>query len=363
MSAHPIFSAVECRGLQIPSKLVFAPINTGYASLGRPTQKLVQFHAERSGLGIGISTVGNVAVDNDAVKNPQTLVLSKEGDERRFSVVSRAIKKRGSLAGIQLAFAPAALDPPRNWKAKDVQAEVRRLNMIVGQLSPLQMNTYLETFLKGVQLANRADFDLIQIHAAHGYLLSLFLNPTTNLRTDEFAASNHWLLDFLGKLRVATRGLLSFRINLFSGLRPREEEFQLALGLANRLASAGVDVIDLSAGLYTLDRTLIYPGTLRDERLPYYEAARLMAEDLACLVAFAGNVRDVRILPLDMPPNLLVNVGRALIADPDFARKSHDGRYTEINFCTRRNRCHYFTRSRTGLECGVNPRLGGKRDE
>ena len=243
MSAHPIFSAVECRGLQIPSKLVFAPINTGYASLGRPTQKLVQFHAERSGLGIGISTVGNVAVDNDAVTNPQTLVLSKEGDERRFSVVSRAIKKRGSLAGIQLAFAPAALDPPRNWKAKDVQAEVRRLNMIVGQLSPLQMNTYLETFLKGVQLANRADFDLIQIHAAHGYLLSLFLNPTTNLRTDEFAASNHWLLDFLGKLRVATRGLLSFRINLFSGLRPREEEFQLALGLANRLASAGVDVI------------------------------------------------------------------------------------------------------------------------
>jgi 2,4-dienoyl-CoA reductase-like NADH-dependent reductase (Old Yellow Enzyme family) len=151
--------------------------------------------------------------------------------------------------------------------------------------------------------------------------------------------------------------LLSVRINVSVGMFAPQVELQIAQALADRLCRAGVDIIDLSAGFYTLDRQLIYPNR-GDGSPPYYPAARAIALKTTALVSFAGNVTDLRRIPADAPPNLLVAVGRALIADPDFATKSLSNKFDEIRACARTSHCHYFSRGIAQIECGVNSNLG-----
>lgn len=343
--------------ITIPSRVVLAPINTGYTVRGLPSARLLRFHRERSGPEIGISMVGNVAVNLANRTNDSTAVLGSVRDLPRFAALARAISKRGSLPGIQIASTPANLNPSRNWRAKAITAEAERLRAIVSSFSDRGLRVHLAEFLRSASLAAQAGYSVIQIHAAHGYLLSLLLHPSTNVRRGEFSVDAPWIEQFISVLRHRLeQTLLSLRISALTGLLPVEEDVDWTRQVLNRVASAGVDIVDLSAGFYTIDRRLIYPSGEWTQPV-YMQWIPQLTRDLPCLIAIAGRVNAMLALPNTLPDNILLAFGRALIADPRFVEKLHTGATAAINQCTLRNRCHYFSRGLPALECGVNPNL------
>lgn len=355
--AIELFNPMPAFGRTIPSRVLLAPINTGFAERGRPTDDLLRFHEARSGPGIGISMVGNVAVSDSAATNSGTLVLNASSELDQYSRIASRIKSRGSLAGIQLASSPALL-PNTNWVAQDLCNERQRLTDIILAVSELTLAETMDQFTDAANLAAQANYDVIQIHAAHGYLLSLLLNPLTNARSGRFALFGHWLLEFLQSLIQAARDcLVSFRLSLFSGLkRSRDEELESATTLSAILAANGVHFIDYSAGFYTVDRRLIYPGVEKGP-LPYLSVVLTVTQGISCVCGVSGNVSDLRLLP-SLPSNCVVSVGRSLIADCDFVGKSQRGDYDQINRCRRTGHCHYFSRGKGRIECGANPTVG-----
>src|SRR5688572_2796312 len=80
-----LFEPFPIRSVVLPSRILFAPINTGFTRLGRPTKRLVSFHVERSGPSIGVSIVGNVAVEPDARANAGTALLTSETPFGRYA--------------------------------------------------------------------------------------------------------------------------------------------------------------------------------------------------------------------------------------------------------------------------------------
>jgi 2,4-dienoyl-CoA reductase-like NADH-dependent reductase (Old Yellow Enzyme family) len=130
-SLDSLFQPVVWRSQYLPSRVLLAPINTGYTTRSLPTSRLVRFHRERSGPAIGISMVGNVAVEASARTNDHTAVLRSNRDIPRFAVLARTISRRGSLPGIQLASAPAHLFPSRRWRTSSKAAEEIRLRGIL----------------------------------------------------------------------------------------------------------------------------------------------------------------------------------------------------------------------------------------
>ena len=356
-NAESLFQPVIWRSKRIPSRVLLAPINTGYTTLSRPSYRLLRFHRERSGPTIGISMLGNVAVELSARANDCTAILRSDRDIPRFAVIARSISQRGSLAGIQLASAPGNLFPARRWRASSKPAEVIRLREILSSYTDEEINRHLASFVRSAFLAVEAGYDVVQVHAAHGYLLSLLLHPQTNTRVGCFSLDASWFEEFLEEVNDALgESLLSIRLSTLIGLAPEDEEIEWTRFIEDRAAKSGVDILDLSAGFYTIDRQLIYPG--QRWMMPVYSRwLKTLTHDLPCLVAIAGRFTDFRKVAEKLPVNTLVAVGRALIADPDFAEKSRDGRYDEINFCQLKNYCHYFSRGRKALECGVNPTL------
>jgi 2,4-dienoyl-CoA reductase-like NADH-dependent reductase (Old Yellow Enzyme family) len=197
----------------------------------------------------------------------------------------------------------------------------------------------------------------VQVHAAHGYLLSLLLHPSTNTRHGRFALHGHWFEEFLAQMRdMLGENLLSIRLSTLTSLAPEDEEIEWTRHIADRAAESSVDIVDFSAGFYTVDRRQIYPA--QQWTGPVYSRwLKSLTINLSCLVAIAGRLTDLRTVTTPLPANVLVGVGRALIADPNFAAKARAGQFDQINYCRLKNHCHYFSRGRETLECGVNPTL------
>ena len=301
--------------------------------------------------------LGNVAVDAEGVTNPNTVVLSNASHIARLAVITRAIQSRGTLAGIQLAYGVPQAGLKRRWKATDAASEIQRLRAMVASFSSAAIQTQLKRFIRSAALSVAAGFDIIQLHAAHGYLLSLLTSPMLNQRSDRFGLDSAWLEELISEIRdVIGDALLSVRMNVLFGIEAPSAEADNAITLAQRLVTTGVDLIDLSAGLYTLDRGLIYPG--KRHRQPVYSGwLPAFAAQVDAPLVIAGRVLDLREVVFPQTKRMVISLGRAFIADPRFAEKSQAGRFGEITRCALRNRCHYFSRDRAEIECGVNPSL------
>lgn len=349
-----LFECISVAGHTLPSRIVLAPINTGFAKRGRPTARLLQFHKNRAGPEIGIGMVGNVALSDKSVTNAGTLALRSSDDIPRFAVLARCILEEGSLPGIQLGFCPQFLSPPTNWVVKDRSGELQRLQAIVADFSDSYVASVLRAFTASATLARKAGFEVIQLHAAHGYFLSLLVNPLTNRRNGEFRATGEWISRFVEELREATSPrLLSVRLSLTSGLLEKNaEEIAFAKEVSQKLVRAGAHILDFSNGFYTVDRRLIYPG-IEKGVLPDFETIRGVVANLNCIVCLAGNVGDLRDLP-QLSDRMIISVGRSLIADPHFARKARLKQFEGIVRCKRTGHCHYFSRRKNSIECGVN---------
>jgi 2,4-dienoyl-CoA reductase-like NADH-dependent reductase (Old Yellow Enzyme family) len=238
--------------------------------------------------------------------------------------------------------------------------EEHRLRSLVSSLPVSLLSCALRSYVNSAVLASEAGFKVIQIHAAHGYLLSLMLNPLTNCRSDEFRLDGPWLTTFFENLlNAAKHRIISVRLSIFSGLRDESgAERECTLQISKHLASLGVQILDYSVGFYTVNKRLIYPSA-EEGALPSYSFVRALANEVKAVLSCVGNVHDLRELP-PLGENMAVSVGRALIADPQFASKSRAGLFTEITRCQFIGHCHYFSRGRRTIECGVNPHIARK---
>jgi 2,4-dienoyl-CoA reductase-like NADH-dependent reductase (Old Yellow Enzyme family) len=352
------FSPITIRGIQLPSRVMLAPINTGFVHDGLPTARMIDFHARRSGPAIGVSMVGNVAVNENAGTNPSTAVLNSKISAAAFSELAIVITRMGSVAGIQLANSPAMLAPRRSWKVLDIPQEIRRLRRIISAFSVDELRRVADQFVTSSQLAVGSGFQVVQLHAAHGYLLSLLLTTEANIRDDEFGHSATWFEELIGRIRMSIGdAILSVRLSALRGLSAVDEEMAWTRAVSTRAVQAGADIIDYSAGLYTVSRRMIYPG--REYAAPVYlEHLPDICGNEDHLIAVAGRL-SLDKLGMFQASRTLVNVGRPLLADSAYCDKWRLGEGETVRACILSNRCHYFSRGLSHIECGVNPQLSG----
>ena len=186
--------------------------------------------------------------------------LGADSDERLpgLGKIAAAVKRTGALAGLQLvhvggktttAFAggtpmspSGVLVPVKGWEPDSSRAM---------EISDVKL--WVRWFTEAAVRAQRAGFDLVELHAAHGYGLNQWLSPLTNKRADEYGGGisgrGRLLFEIVDSIRAAAPGLLiAVRLpgqdHMEGGLTPAEMG-----GLVNRLERAGVDLIDVSSGI------------------------------------------------------------------------------------------------------------------
>lgn len=334
-----------------PTRFFLAPINTGYAANGVPTSKLLDFHRKRSGMQIGVAYVGNVAIADDSKSNDNTAVM-RLADQEIWRKLAQLIYSAGTVPALQLACKVGPNKSARSWKCRDKSEYVERMAAFISDMEREQIQKTVQQFIDGAILAAKCDFQIVQIHAAHGYLLALLLNRTINRRNDEYADGTLALQHILEGVKQNAPGLkLDVRVSLFDGIEAKSEELAYRTNNIARLTELGYDIISLSAGMYDIDRSMIYPTG----RQPYLEyGVELSEKHPHILWNVAGRLGPLSGLGNVGTSNLTFGIGRPLIADPGFVEKSLSSNEAQILECKLTNKCHYFSRGKPHIECGVN---------
>ncbi len=349
-------SSLNIKGIEVKSKFFFAPINTGLASNGNPTEELLRFHSLRSNEYTGISYVGNVAIDIETVTNGNTLFINSS--MKNYSELASVIKKGGSIPGVQIACFKSKFGAQRNWKNSNAADYIEFVRNEVRSLTQTQIRQVIESFQNGIKKLVESGFGAIQIHGAHGYFLNNFLSETFNCRTDEFGKDRTLIIKEIldGIDPVVKSTIIDLRISLF------EESFQDKLTskqlsfLETICNISGVDIISVSNGIYNLDKKLIYP--VKSKGVSFMmeilaEAFKIFTKKIWNVSGNVGNIPEL----IKQDNSITFSIGRSIIADHDFLRKHFECKAQEIVECCYKNECHYFTLKKDSIECGVNKNL------
>ncbi|QDG74682.1 NADH:flavin oxidoreductase/NADH oxidase family protein [Labrenzia sp. PHM005] len=221
---------------------------TGYPTAAQ--ERLYQRWAEG---GAAISIVGEVQTDAGFAEKPGNLVLNAQSDLERFHKLAKTGSQNGGQLWLQLGHAGAMAYPPTSTPKGPSALDLPGLKCAA--LTEDEIKVLPAQFAQTAQLAREAGFGGVQVHAAHGFLLSQFLSPLFNKRTDEYGGSIDGRMKLLLEVIQAVRQAagpdfpIAVKLNSSDQLEGGLEEKD-ALLVVSALDKTSIDLIDISGGTY-----------------------------------------------------------------------------------------------------------------
>lgn len=334
-------------GAVLPNRLMKSAMSESLGTLeGRVTRELVTLYERWARGGLGLCVTGNVMIDRRALGEPGNVVLEDERDLpllERWAAVGR---EHGMPLWMQLNHPGKQV--PRGLNRGSVapsavpfRADMQRFFATPRALTEPEIEELVARFGKSAAIAKKAGFGGVQIHGAHGYLVSQFLSPRQNLRDDAWGGSperrRHFVLAVYDSIRRAVGPAFPVGIKLNSADFQRggmaEDE---ALDAVSALAERGIDLVEISGGTYEAPAMATGPRKQSSEAREAYflefaaEARARVKVPLAVTGGFRSHdgVRDA----LASGALDVVGLARSLALDPDFAAKllRGDGAVSEV---------------------------------
>ncbi len=319
-------------GAVLPNRLAKAAMEENMAGTGQvPDEALFTLYRRWSAGGTGLLITGNVMVHAAAMTGPAGVVLDADSPLAPFAAWAEAAHSGGAKVWMQVNHPGRQVEadmPGVAWGPSALRVDVGRNSARFATptaMTAAQIEATVERFATTARRAEEAGFDGVEIHAAHGYLLSQFLSPLANQRTDQWGGSLEnrakLLLDVVRAVRDAVRPGFAVAVKLNSADFQRggfdETDAQRVIAL---LAPLGVDLVELSGGSY---ESPAMTGNGPDERTRRREAYFLaLAAELAetsplPLMLTGGIVRRPVAEDVLASGVAVVGMGTALAMNPD----------------------------------------------
>jgi 2,4-dienoyl-CoA reductase-like NADH-dependent reductase (Old Yellow Enzyme family)/thioredoxin reductase len=362
-------------GITLKNRMLSSP--TSMAVLGpdeRYGDKNIAYYKLKAVGGCSLVTVGDVIVDKATGRShPQQVGTDDEGLMPYLTELCDAIHSGGAMASLELDHGGAMCEPQflGGKNAIGPSGYVDDWGDTVEEMTEEQIYAVADAFAKGAQVAKAAGFDMVMIHAGHGWLLHQFISPVTNHRTDKWGGSleNRMRLPLLvvEKVRQAVGPRFPIDIRI-SGTEyaPEIGGYDLDTGVEIAKALDGkVDLIHVSAGTNQTEHGLVmmHPMCFQNQGHNGYLAAEIKkhVKTPVCSVGAWSNPDDMEKFMAETGVDCLA-MGKALIADPFLPKKVLMGKPELIRPCIRCGECQSNMMSNGVMRCTVNPHIG-REDE
>ena len=336
-----IFEPLTIRRMTMKNRIMMTPMGTNYGEQSGEMSFLhINYYEQRAKGGTGLIMVENASVDSPEGSNGTTqLRIDHDNYLPRLFKLTETIHKHGTCIGIQINHAGASAQSARTnmqpVSASDVPSKAG------GEIPrPLAKDEILRIVKKYGEAAKRAQvagFDCVEIHAGHSYLLSQFLSPTTNKRTDEFGGSAENRARFAKLVVEEVRKQVGPFFPIFVRISA-DEKAEGGNTLEDTLDylqyfQEEVDVFDVSCGLNSSLQYQIDANYLPDGWRSYMAKAVKERYGKPCVTT--GNIRDPKVANdiLEKGDADIIGMGRGLIADPEWVNKVDFGDVCDIRKC------------------------------
>jgi 2,4-dienoyl-CoA reductase-like NADH-dependent reductase (Old Yellow Enzyme family)/thioredoxin reductase len=359
-----LFQPLSLGPLVLRNRIVMTAMSTRFAGpRGQVTERLIEYYAARAAGGTALITVEEACIHPllPHVKN----ALGVHGDHLipGLSRLTGRIHDEGALASLQIGhyFRQQVNGFPRYVAC----AEAPFCEPGCRELNGDEIRYLTRLFAEAAIRAVSARFDAIEIHACHGCILSEFLSPYWNHRTDEYGGSREGRFRFPLEILAEIRELVGPDFPVFyrisgsefvpDGFSPED-----AVELSKALETAGASAINISGGLGHENHIAIPPFEVPRGLLP--PIGKLVKEAVAIPV-IVGNSMTPQLAEdtLRLGQADLIGLGRPLIADPEWPDKVRAGKLSELRQCIRCNQgCFAALRDprRKWISCMYNPVAG-----
>ena len=336
-----IFEPLTIRRMTMKNRIMMTPMGTNYGEQSGEMSFLhINYYEQRAKGGTGLIMVENASVDSPEGSNGTTqLRIDHDNYLPRLFKLTETIHKHGTCIGIQINHAGASAQSARtnmqSVSASDVPSKAG------GEIPrPLAKDEILRIVKKYGEAAKRAQvagFDCVEIHAGHSYLLSQFLSPTTNKRTDEFGGSAENRARFAKLVVEEVRKQVGPFFPIFVRISA-DEKAEGGNTLEDTLDylqyfQEEVDVFDVSCGLNSSLQYQIDANYLPDGWRSYM--AKTVKERYGKPCVTTGNIRNPKVANdiLEKGDADIIGMGRGLIADPEWVNKVDFGDVCDIRKC------------------------------
>lgn len=260
-------------GSVIKNRIGKAAMTEGLATMaGVPTASLNRLYGLWSDGGAGMLLSGNIQIDKDHLERPGNVIIdgpASDALKTALSAYSAAATRNGNHFWAQLSH--GGRQTPKNVNATPKAPSAIKLGLPGGQFGePVEMsiddiNMLTDKFVNAAQTCQQCGFTGVQIHAAHGYLLSSFLSPRANVRADNYGGSlenrARFLLEIIAAVRAAVGPKFPIAVKLNSADFQRGGfAFEDSIQVAKWLEEAGVDLLEISGGNYEQPKLLGIEG-------------------------------------------------------------------------------------------------------
>lgn len=361
----PINSSYKIKQVLFKNRTIMPAIGTNFSDpQGFVTEKSIHFYNARALGGVGAIVHELCAVDPLGKVTSNMSCIYDDRYIPGFKELAKTVKQTGCKLLLQLNHA-GRQTLPMYIDAQPVAPSAvpcPRLKEVPRELSREEIHRLSDQYAAAARRAMAAGFDGVEIQMGHGYLICQFLSLYANKRTDEYGGTlenrARFALEVARKTRKATSHdfLISCKISadeyVNKGLHIKD-----SIVIAQLLEAQGIDCITVSACNYESAFFNIPVYYLRRGR--FLHLARQIKQAVQIPVVSLGKIDNLHYANdvLKKGVSDFVAMGRSLIADPLFIRKSLDNQEKTIRPCLRCNHClHSLTFGQ--LECAVNPEVG-----
>jgi 2,4-dienoyl-CoA reductase (NADPH2) len=334
-----LFSPIQINGLEIKNRIAYPSLGLLYSKDGKLNDRYLNYFKERADGGAGLVTVGPVGVD---FIGSGAIALSLANDDAipDFKKLTAIIKDGGARAWVQLFHAGAYSHPMYVDGRQPIAPSA--VYSRYSQTTPREMTLedirqVQEDFTRAAERAKEADFDGIEILASAGYLITQFLSPRTNTRSDDYGGSFENRVRFPRELierarkRLGPAYPLTIRMAGNDFVRDSNTDVETP-EFAKIYEQAGVDAINVTGGWHE-SRVPQLPMHL--PRAAFAFLALNIKKAVSVPILASNRISDPESAEGIIKDGYadMVNLGRVLIADPEWPRKALEGKVDEIRPC------------------------------
>jgi len=336
---------------------------------GTATERLLKFYEEKAKGGVGLVIVEYAHIDQKASMAIECqLGVYDNACIAGLSRLSEVMQHYGTKTCLQIVHCGAtkyngfpAVAPSR----APFEESPQKGGIIPAELTIDEIHEIVEAFGSAARRTKQAGFDMIEIHGAHGYLITEFLSPLTNRRTDMYGGDlqkrMRFTLDVVEKVKEEVGSSYPVGIRL-SGSEYQDGGISIeeTVALSKELEKLGIACIHISGGNIVTLHAQVVPSYLPLAFNVW--AAEAVKKAVAIPVIASGSLTSPELAEdvLREGKADFVSLGRPLLADPHFVRKLEEGRREDIRPCIR-CLCGCMTKGtieKRGLMCSINPALG-----
>lgn len=360
-----IFEPLAVKNMRLNNRTVMMPMGTNFGEQNGEMSFLhIQYYEQRAEGGVGLIIVENASVDSPQGSNGTTQIrIDQDSYIPRLFMLCETVHKHGTKIALQINHAGASAISSRIGSQPVSASNIpsKKGGEIPRPLTKEEILHIVKKYGEAAKRVQIAGFDAVEIHAGHSYLISQFLSPLTNDRTDEFGGSLENRARFAKMIIEEVRRQVGAFFPII--LRISADEFMEGGNTLDdcleylEFLKDEVDIFDVSAGLNGSIQYQIDACNLPDGWRSYLSKAVKERFGKVCITM--GNIRDPQVANdiLERGDADLIGMGRGLIAEPEWVNKVKYGDIQDIRKCISCNiGCagHRIGINRP-IRCTVNP--------